>query len=81
MTVRVTAFARIREIVGAAHFERSLPAGATANDLYVALAAEHHELRALQASTRFARGGAFVSGTEALRDDDEVALLPPFGGG
>ncbi len=81
MTVRVTAFARIREIVGAAELERSLPDGATADDLYRSLATAYPELRRLRASTRFARGGAFVKGSAVLRDGDEVALLPPFGGG
>ena len=81
MKVRVTAYARIREIIGAAALERSLPEGSTVNDLYGALAAEHPALRALQGSTRFARGDAFVSGSETLRENDDVALLPPFGGG
>jgi molybdopterin converting factor small subunit len=38
-------------------------------------------LRALRASTRFAIGDVFVLGATALRDGDELALLPPFGGG
>jgi molybdopterin converting factor small subunit len=78
--VRIAAFARLREILGEAD-ERTLPEGATADDLWHALSAEFPALRELRASTRFARGDAFVDGTSALRDGDEIALLPPFGGG
>ena len=80
MTVRIAAFASLREIVGA-ELERRLPEGATADDLWQLLAAEHPALRDLRASTRFARGGVLVGGEATLRDGDEVALLPPFGGG
>ncbi len=81
VTVRVVAFARIREILGVAHIERPLDAGTTAGSVWEALAAEYPALGGLRASTRFARNGAVVSGTEALHDGDELALLPPFGGG
>lgn len=81
MTVRVAAFARLREIVGGGEPERALPDGATVDDLWQLLAAEHPALRELRASTRFVRGGAFVGAETPLRDGDEVALLPPFGGG
>ncbi len=79
--MRVAAFARLREIVGEAKLSRRLPEGATADDLWAALALEHPALRDLRASTRFVRGGVFVDGATALRDGDEVGLLPPFGGG
>jgi len=38
-------------------------------------------LEPLRASTRFARNGALARGDAALRDGDEVALMPPVGGG
>ncbi len=81
MTVRIAPFARLREIVGEGALERGLPEGATADDLWNVLADEHPLLRELRPSTRFARGGIFVDGATTLRDGDEVALLPPFGGG
>ncbi len=78
--MRIAAFARLREIVGEPG-ERTLPENATADDLWSGLAAEYPALRELRASTRFARGGRFVDGATALCDGDEIALLPPFGGG
>ncbi len=81
MNVRIATFARLREIVGEAEVERTLPDGATAEDLWRALALEHAALSELRASTRFARGGVFVDGATMLYDGDEIALLPPFGGG
>ncbi len=81
MTVRVLPFARIREIVGAATLARSVPDGATAADLWAQLARDFPALGELTASTRVVRNGALVETSVTLADDDEVALLPPFGGG
>lgn len=81
MNVRIATFARLREIVGEAELERTLPDGATADDVWRLLAREHAALSDLRASTRFALGGVFVDGGTPLRDGDEIALLPPFGGG
>jgi molybdopterin converting factor small subunit len=79
--VRVLAFARIAEIVGSAASEREVRDGATVGDLWDDLGREFPALPAFRASTRFARNGAFVAATQALVDGDELALLPPFGGG
>ncbi len=79
--VRVVAFARIREIVGAAALERTLPPNATAGTLFDELAREFPSLAELAASTRLLRNGGFVERAATLRDGDEVGLLPPFGGG
>ena len=81
MRIRIAPFARLRELLVSEDLERSVTEGATAEDLWDALARVHPELEPLRASTRFAIGGTFVSGTTALRDGDELALLPPFGGG
>ena len=81
MTVRIVAFARIREVVGASAFERVVPDGATARDVLAALTAEFPQLGDLARSTRFVRGGAFVDAATVVRDGDELGLLPPYGGG
>jgi molybdopterin synthase catalytic subunit len=81
MRVVVLPFARIRDIVGSATLERDAPEGATAGDVWAHLAREFPALGELATSTRLARNGAFVDGAAALRDGDELALLPPFGGG
>jgi molybdopterin converting factor small subunit len=81
MTVRVVPFARIREIVGRAEFELAAHDGATAGELWAELAATYPSLDGLRASTRLVRNGEFVDASAALRDGDELGLLPPFGGG
>ncbi len=81
MRVRVLAFARLRELLGAASLERTVPDGATAAQAWDALAAEFPALVPLAASTRLARNGTAIGRDAALRDGDELALLPPFGGG
>ncbi len=81
MNVRVVPFARIREIVGTGELDVSAPDGATAGDLWRELAVEYPALDGLRASTRLVRNGAFVDAEAALRDGDELGLLPPYGGG
>jgi molybdopterin synthase catalytic subunit/molybdopterin synthase sulfur carrier subunit len=81
VTVRVLAFARIREILGSASADRTIPAHASVEDVWQSLAREYPALAPLHGSTRFARNGAFVAAGQTLEDGDELALLPPFGGG
>ena len=80
MRVRVLAFARLRELVGFGEREVALADGATLETLWDALARDAAGLSAHRASTRFARNGALADGATALRDGDEIALLPPVGG-
>src|SRR5581483_4050976 len=75
VTVRVLAFARAREVLGFGERTIDLPAGATARDAWIALAAAG--VLAELSTTRLARNGAIVDGTAALFDGDELALLPP----
>lgn len=81
MTVRVVAFARIREVLGFGERDLELPAAATARDAWGALAANSDALAALAGSTRLARNGSIVDGDAMLTDGDELALLPPVSGG
>ncbi len=80
--VRVRAFARLRELLDSGDFELRLPRGATLADLWEALRARNRAIDALAASTRMARNGRVAPLPSAvLADGDEVALLPPVGGG
>lgn len=74
------AFARLRELLGDAR-DVQLPPGSTAGDLWKTLAASCADLDALASSTRIARNGRFVKSSETLAEGDEIALLPPVGGG
>lgn len=81
MKIVVLAFARIREIVGASKLERELADGASCGALWRGLADEFPSLAELERSTRFARRGAMIDAATTLHAGDEIALLPPFGGG
>jgi molybdopterin converting factor small subunit len=81
VTVRVLAFARLRELLGFGERAMQLADGATLSDVWNALARDAGPIAALRASTRFARNGALAAADTPLRDGDEIALLPPLGGG
>lgn len=81
MRVRVLAFARLRELLGSAAHELELAEPATVADVWNALSAQHADIGALAASSRIARNGRVVSRGEQVGEGDELALLPPVGGG
>jgi len=81
VTVRVLAFARLRELLGFGTRDVAVPARTTLEELWSLLARDAAGLDALRASTRFARNGTLVNASTPLRDGDEIALLPPVGGG
>lgn len=81
MRVRVLAFARVREVLGAAELHLDLSDGSTADDAWNALAQRSSGLAEYRASTRLACNGRIVAPHQPLREGDELALLPPAGGG
>jgi molybdopterin converting factor small subunit len=81
VTVCVVAFARIREILGAGEHKLALRDGATIADAWDALVERAPALESLRTSTRIARDGRMASESDVLRNGDEIALLPPSGGG
>jgi sulfur-carrier protein len=81
MSIRVLAFARLREILNAAETTLELRDGACVGDAWAALAARCPALEEHAASTRVACNSKLVAFDHALHDGDEVALLPPVGGG
>jgi molybdopterin converting factor small subunit len=81
MQVRVLAFARLRELLGFGTRDVDVPDGTTLEALWTSLAGGTAELAPFRASTRFARNGALADAATPLREGDEVALLPPVGGG
>lgn len=81
MRIRVLAFAHLRELLKSADMPLNLELGASAADAWEALERQQPGLRAARSSTRFARNGTLVTPSEALQDGDELALLPPVGGG
>ena len=72
----------MRELLGESEFALELPDGATLVDCWDALRSRNNKVDSLAAVTRLARNGrvAALLG-ERVADGDEIALLPPVGGG
>lgn len=79
--VVVRLFGPAREAAGAGTVELRLPAGATAGDAVAALAAAHPAIESLLPRSRVAVNLEYVDGETPLRPGDEIAILPPVGGG
>jgi molybdopterin converting factor small subunit len=81
MRVRVLAFARLRELLGFGSRDVDVPEGTTPDALWHTLAGASRDLHSLRGSTRFARNGTLADALSPLAEGDELALLPPVGGG
>lgn len=81
MTVRVLAFARVRELLPESPLTIDVGDGARVADAWTALETKFPALREQAATTRIARNGRLAAGDEPLESGDELALLPPVGGG
>ena len=79
--VRVRFFAAPREALGMGEVEREIPAGSTVEQLIELLTQEYPTLRAYTRFVSVAVNRAYVGLQTELHDGDEVACLPPVGGG
>jgi molybdopterin converting factor small subunit len=77
MRVQVRYFAQLRERRGCAAEGVEIPDGATAYDLYARLFPDE----SCRLPIAYAVGHRSVPSHHPLREGDEVALLPPLGGG
>ena len=77
--VCVRLFAAARELVGTGTLVQALPAGATVRDLADQLFEAYPGLRGMR--LRFAVNAAYADPGTVLHDGDEVACIPPVGGG
>lgn len=79
MRVTIRFFAVSREMAGVERQTYTLPEGATLQDLQAQLFAAYPALAAQR--VRFAVNLAYAPLTTPLHDGDEVACIPPVGGG
>ncbi len=79
MKVKVRFFAFSRELAGASEIEHDLTDGDTLADLQDALFRHYPSLEALK--LRFAVNAAYAPLEQRLHESDEVAVIPPVGGG
>ncbi|RLC92437.1 MAG: hypothetical protein DRI79_00580 [Chloroflexi bacterium] len=81
ITVRVRFFAAPREALGTGEIEMEIPAGTTVGELMGLLMERYPALRPYTRFISVAVNRAYVGMQTELRDGDEVACLPPVGGG
>ena len=81
MRVVVRLFGPAREAAGGETVELTLPAGATAADAVAELARARPALAPLLPRTRVAVNLEYVDARTPLAPGDEIAILPPVGGG
>lgn len=83
MQVRVLFFAKSREVVGAAEQALTLPAGTTTEDLVATIVAEHPGLKSILQTCVLAHNQEYLEqgAKVALKQGDEVAIIPPLSGG
>ena len=79
MKVQVRLFAAVREWVGTGRIVHDLPDGATVRELAADLVRLYPALAEMH--LRFAVNAAYVGEETVLCDGDEVACIPPVGGG
>ena len=81
MRVTVRLFARLRDLTGAGELTREVPAPATAQSVWNALAAEWPPLLEYEKTMSVAVNAEYSRMTARVEDGDEIAFLPPVSGG
>lgn len=79
--VRLLYFGIVREKLGRREEARSCADGATVAELLADLAGSHGIFALGAGVLRVAVNREYVDDTHVLRDDDEVAVIPPVAGG
>jgi molybdopterin converting factor subunit 1 len=81
MKARVRFFAAMREALDRAEMEIELPAGTTVQQLVSLIAEQYPVLRSYLDSALVAVNRKYAFPQTELHDEDEVAFVPPVGGG
>jgi molybdopterin converting factor subunit 1 len=81
MRVNVRLFASLREAAGTDRASLQLEPGATAEDAWKQLAAEHPALAPRRASLAASVNCRYASFETPLADGDELVFIPPISGG
>ncbi len=80
-SVRILAFAGVREVVGSDSFEVTLAGPCSVAELLDLICARYPALAPRRPSVRLAVNGAYAKPGEPVAPGDEVALIPPVAGG
>lgn len=81
MRIKVRLFAALRESAGRSDLAVELPEGATAEDAFRQLAAQHPALGSRRAHLQAAVNRRYSPFDAPLADGDELVFIPPVSGG
>jgi molybdopterin converting factor subunit 1 len=81
MKIRVRLFASLREAAGRPEVPLDLSPGATAEDAWLALTADHPSLSPRRANLAASVNRRYAPFDTPLADGDEVVFIPPVSGG
>ena len=81
MKIEVQFFSRLRDLAGGSRLELDLPGGATVGDALARVYADHPAMRPWDAHLLLAVGLEFARREQALREGDQVSIMPPVQGG
>jgi molybdopterin converting factor subunit 1 len=81
MRIRLLLFASCRDAVGGKEFDLEFEEGISAGALREELALRYPRLRPLKEKLLLAVNAEYVGDETAIRNGDEVALIPPVSGG
>jgi molybdopterin converting factor subunit 1 len=79
MEIQIKLFAAARELTGTGSIVKMFPAGTTVQDVAEALFEHYPGLGKMQ--LRFAVNAIYTKPETTLTDGDQVAFIPPVGGG
>jgi molybdopterin converting factor small subunit len=81
MKIQVQFYAQLRDLAGTSNLNIDVRQGATVNDLIERIYELKPALRAHDRGILIGAGVDFVKRDHALREDEEIAVMPPVQGG
>ena len=81
MKIKVKFFAILREHTGKSEMIKEVPGGSTVKDLWKSLVGDFPVLEGREGHLLFAVNREYVKQSHELKDQDELALIPPVSGG
>jgi molybdopterin converting factor subunit 1 len=81
MNITILLFGQARETVGAATLELEVAPSTTVASAFARLVADHPKLARMERSLLFAVNEEYAGREQALKDGDQLAVLPPVSGG